>query len=79
MNITFVIDSYNDANGGTIATKRLIEELRNRGHKVSIVTAIHEDPSDPDFYQVPGFVILLSPIGPLGIGNPLRILNIFRR
>ena len=57
MNITFVIDSYNDANGGTIATKRLIDELRERGHKVSIVTAIHEDPSDPDFYQVPGFVL----------------------
>jgi len=57
MNITFVIDSYNDANGGTIATKRLVEELRKRGHRVSIVTAIHEDPSDPDFYQVPGFVL----------------------
>lgn len=57
MNIAFVIDSYNDANGGTIATKRLVEELRHRGHKVTIVTAIHEDPSDPDFYQVPGFVL----------------------
>lgn len=57
MNITFVIDSYNDANGGTIATKRLVEELRKRGHKVTIVTAIHEDPSDPDFFQVPGFVL----------------------
>ena len=57
MNITFVIDSYNDANGGTIATKRLVDELRTRGHKVSIVTAIHEDPSDPDFYEVPGFVL----------------------
>ena len=57
MNIVFVIDSYNDANGGTIATKRLVDELRNRGHKVTIVTAIHEDPADPDFYQVPGFVL----------------------
>ncbi|MFC2102458.1 glycosyltransferase [Bacteroidota bacterium] len=57
MNIAFVIDSYNDANGGTIATKRLIDELRKRGHKVTITTAIHEDPSDPDFYQVPGFVL----------------------
>ncbi|MBN1198091.1 MAG: glycosyltransferase, partial [Bacteroidales bacterium] len=57
MNIVFVIDSYNDANGGTIATKRLVGELRKRGHKITIVTAIHEDPSDPDFYQVPGFVL----------------------
>lgn len=57
MNIVFVIDSYNDANGGTIATKRLVDELRKRGNKVGIVTAIHEDPSDPDFYQVPGFVL----------------------
>jgi len=57
MNIVFVIDSYNDANGGTIATKRLIGELRNRGHKINIVTAVHEDPGDPDFYKVPGFVL----------------------
>jgi 1,2-diacylglycerol 3-alpha-glucosyltransferase len=57
MNITIVIDSYNDANGGTIATKRLVEELRKRGHKVTIVSAIHEDPSDPDFFKVPGFVL----------------------
>jgi len=57
MKIVFVIDSYNDANGGTIATKRLINELRKRGHHVNIVTAIHEDPEDPDFYKVPGFVL----------------------
>jgi len=57
MNIVIAIDSYNDANGGTIATKRLVDELRKRGHKVSIVSAIHEDPSDPDFYQIPGFVL----------------------
>lgn len=57
MNICFVIDSYNDANGGTIATKRLVQELRNRGHRVTIISSIHEDPSDPDFYKVPGFVL----------------------
>jgi len=57
LHIVFAIDSYNDANGGTIATKRLVDELRKRGHKVTIITAIHEDPSDPDFYQVPGFVL----------------------
>ncbi len=57
MHIAIVIDSYNDANGGTIATKRLVGELRKRGHKVSIISAIHEDPADPDFYQVKGFVL----------------------
>ncbi len=57
MHIVIAIDSYNDANGGTIATKRLVEELRKRGNKVSIVSAIHEDPLDPDFYKIPGFVL----------------------
>jgi 1,2-diacylglycerol 3-alpha-glucosyltransferase len=57
MHIVIVIDSYNDANGGTIATKRLVRELRRRGHKVSIISSIHEDPSDPDYYHVPGFVL----------------------
>ncbi|MBL6949189.1 MAG: glycosyltransferase [Bacteroidales bacterium] len=57
LHIVFAIDSYNDGNGGTIATKRLIGELRKRGHKVSIISAIHEDPSDPNFYQIPGFVL----------------------
>jgi len=57
MNIVIVIDSYNDANGGTIATKRLVNELKRRGHKVKIISAIHEDPDDPDFYKVPGFVL----------------------
>ncbi len=57
MKIVIAIDSYNDANGGTIATKRLVEELKIRGHKVSIISAIHENPADPDFYQIPGFVL----------------------
>ncbi len=56
MKIVIAIDSYNDANGGTIATKRLINELRRRGHEIRIITAIHEDPSDPYFYKIPGFV-----------------------
>lgn len=57
MNIVIVIDSYNDANGGTIATKRLVNELKRRGHHVKIVSAIHENPNDADFYKVPGFVL----------------------
>ncbi|MCK9205251.1 MAG: glycosyltransferase [Bacteroidales bacterium] len=57
MKIVIVIDSFNDGNGGCIAAKRLVKELRCRGYKVAIVSAIHEDPSDPDFFQVPGFVL----------------------
>jgi 1,2-diacylglycerol 3-alpha-glucosyltransferase len=57
MHIVIVIDSYNDSNGGTITTKRLVNELRRRGHRVSIITSIHEDPNDPDFHPVRGFVL----------------------
>ncbi len=57
MIIVIAIDSYNNANGGTIATKRLVEELKKRGHQVRIISAIHENPSDPDFYKIPGFVL----------------------
>ncbi len=57
MNIVVAIDTYNDANGCTIATKRLVKELRERNHKVSIIGALHEDPSDPDFYKIRGFVL----------------------
>jgi len=57
MIIVLAIDSYNNANGGTITTKRLVEELRNRGHEIRIISAIHDDPSDPYFYKIPGFVL----------------------
>lgn len=57
MNIVVAIDTYNDANGCTIATKRLVKELRERGHKVNIIAALHEDPADPDFFKVRGFVM----------------------
>ncbi len=57
MIIVIAVDTYNEANGGTIATVRLVEELRKRGHEVRIISAIHKDPSDPHFYQIPGFVL----------------------
>ncbi len=57
MNIVVAIDTYNDANGCTIATKRLVKELRERGNRVSIIAALHENPSDPDFYKIRGFVM----------------------
>jgi 1,2-diacylglycerol 3-alpha-glucosyltransferase len=55
--IAIAIDTYNDANGGTIATKRLVNELKKRGHRVTIIAAIHENPDDADFYRIPGFVL----------------------
>jgi len=57
MIIVIAIDSYNEANGGTIATIRLVEELRKRGHEVRIISAIHKDPLDPYFYKIPGFIL----------------------
>lgn len=57
MIIVIAIDSYNEANGGTIATMRLVEELRKRGHEVRIISAVHKDPSDPHFYGIPGFIL----------------------
>ena len=53
MKIVFVIDTYGQANGGTITTVRLVEELEARGHHISIVTTgKHEEDG---FYEVPGF------------------------
>ena len=53
MNIVIVIDTYGQANGGTITTVRLVDELKARGHEVSIVTTgKHEEEG---FYEVPGF------------------------
>jgi 1,2-diacylglycerol 3-alpha-glucosyltransferase len=57
MKIVFVIDTYNDSSGGGIATKRLVTELRRRGHQVRIVAAVHENATDPDFYKVDGLVL----------------------
>lgn len=52
MKLVIVIDSWAEGNGGVIATKRLVEELTNRGHEVRIVTTgVHEG----DFFEVPGF------------------------
>ncbi|MCX6993875.1 MAG: glycosyltransferase [Kiritimatiellaeota bacterium] len=38
MKIVLVTDSYNGENGGCVATRRLAEGLKKRGHKVSIVS-----------------------------------------
>ncbi len=60
MKIVFIIDTYNDSSGGGIATKRLVTELRKRGHEVRIVAAVHENENDPDFYKVDGLVLYSS-------------------
>lgn len=47
-----VIDTYGEANGGTISTVRMVEELKARGHSIGIVTTGRHD---GDFYEVRGF------------------------
>ena len=51
--IVIVIDTYGQANGGTIATVRLVDELKARGHQISIVTTGEHE--EDGFYEVPGF------------------------
>jgi len=51
MKIVLVIDAYNAGNGGSVATKRLAEGLRKRGHMVSIVST---GADGKDFYAVKG-------------------------
>lgn len=53
MKIVVVIDTYGEANGGTITTMRLVEELKIRGHEVVVVTTGHHE--EDGFYHVPGF------------------------
>ncbi|MBN1497505.1 MAG: glycosyltransferase [Spirochaetes bacterium] len=54
MKIVFVIDSWNDGNGGVVATKRLVQELIDRGHTITIVsTGAHT--GNYEFFQIPGF------------------------
>jgi 1,2-diacylglycerol 3-alpha-glucosyltransferase len=45
MKIVMVIDTYNDGNGGCVATKRLVEGLRARGHRISVVSTCAGDES----------------------------------
>ncbi len=57
MKIVIAVDTFNEANGGTIATMRLVEELRKRGHEIRIISTLHKDPTDPYWYEIPGFVL----------------------
>jgi len=51
MKIAMVIDTYNEGNGGCLATKRLVQGLRGRGHEVVIVSTT---PVDDSSYVVKG-------------------------
>jgi 1,2-diacylglycerol 3-alpha-glucosyltransferase len=53
MKIAIVIDTYGEANGGTITTMRLVDELKARGHEIVIVSTGHS--GEAGFYEVPGF------------------------
>lgn len=54
MKIVIVIDSWQEGNGAIVATKRMVEELEARGHKITIVTT---GKYEGDFYEVPGFYL----------------------
>lgn len=67
MKIVFVIDSWNDGNGGVVATKRVAEELIKRGHEIRVVsTGQHE--GNYEFFEVPGFY-------PPGVRESLEKMN----
>jgi len=53
MKIAIVIDAYNRGNGGCIATMRLVEGLKKRGHQFTIVAT--KSLEEERFYQVKGF------------------------
>ena len=57
MNIVFVIDTYNESGGAGVATIRLVNELKKRGHNVKIITSFHENENDLDFFEVPRIVM----------------------
>lgn len=55
MKIAIVIDTFNEANGGTVATMRLVEGLKKRGHQFTIVAT--KSLEEERFYQVKGFFL----------------------
>ncbi len=59
MKIVIVIDSWNQGNGCIVATHRLVKELKNRGHEVSLVTTGGKEASqfEGEVTEVPGFYL----------------------
>jgi len=56
MKIVFVIDGWNGGNGAIVATKRVVNEMLERGHEISIVSTGKHD-VDYGFHEVPGFYL----------------------
>ncbi len=55
MKIAMVVDTFNRANGGCVATMRLVEGLKKRGHEFTIVAT--KSLEVERFYQVKGFFL----------------------
>ncbi len=55
MKIAIVVDTFNKANGGTIATMRLVEGLKKRGHEFTIVAT--KSVEEERFHKVKGFFL----------------------
>ena len=53
MKIAFVTDAYNHGRGGDVATIRMAEGLKKRGHEITVVAAISVETEN--FFQVKGF------------------------
>ncbi len=57
MKLVFVIDTWNEGNGGVVATKRLAEELRNRGHEIVVVATGSHQGENFEFHEIPGYYL----------------------
>jgi len=74
MVITVVMDQYgNHANGTTAAARHFVQQMRNRGHAVRVVTCV-DDKEDPNIHlvkevQFPGFMKLIYSHG-MVFGKP---------
>jgi glycosyltransferase involved in cell wall biosynthesis len=67
MKIAFVIDAFNNGNGGCVATCRVAEGLQRRGHVISVVAAKSIRPEG--FFQVKSFY------GPGEMGTAMKTMD----
>ncbi|MFH1476012.1 MAG: glycosyltransferase [Verrucomicrobiota bacterium] len=66
MKIAIVIDAFNNGNGGCVATRRLAEGLKTRGHMITVVAT--KSVQKEMFFQVKGFC-------PPGMEDSLRNMD----
>ena len=50
--IVIVIDTYSETSGASVATKRLVEELKKRGHYITVVAAVCDGILKSECYKV---------------------------